>query len=123
MRDKYEDAIEQARTVLRTDSKKLSCVYSRTYCPYFVGGETDSAASSNVFLGRALEKLNWNEESEEAYRTAIGIKSKDALAWQGLVGLYEKQSGKKLDNYHDAAIRLAELHMNEYVGQRLLYIG
>lgn len=90
--------------------------------PLFNVGGTDSAASSNVFLGRALEKLDQSEDSEEAYKIAIGIKDKDALAWQGLVGLYEKQAGKKLDNYHDAAIRLAEIHMNEYVGQRFSYI-
>lgn len=70
-----------------------------------------------MFLGRALEKLDQHEESEEAYKTAIEIKDKDALAWQGLVGLYEKQADRKLDNYHDAAIRLAEIHMNEYVEQ------
>ena len=85
--------------------------------PLFIGGGTDSAASSNVFLGRALEKLDQNEESEKAYKIAIGIKDKGALAWQGLVGLYEKQAGKKLDDYHDAAIRLADIHMDEYVKQ------
>lgn len=78
--------------------------------------------SSNVFLGRALEKLNQNQGSEEAYKAAIGRKDNDPLAWQGLVGLYEKQAGKKLDDYHGAAIRLAELHMNEYVGQRISYV-
>lgn len=39
------------------------------------------------------------------------------------MGLYEKQSGKKLDNYHDAAIQLAEIHMNEYVEQQSIYGG
>ena len=96
---------------------------SSTHGPYIFGAETDFAASSNVFLGRALEKLDRNEESEEAYKNAIGTKDNDALAWQGLVGLYEKQSGKKLDDYHDAAIRLAEIHMNEYVEQQSIYGG
>lgn len=104
-------------------SEQLPCVYIITCCPYLIGVETDSAASSNVFLGRALEKLDQNEDSEEAYKTAIGIKDKDALAWQGLVGLYEKQAGKKLDDYHDAAIRLAEIHMNEYVGNDFRTLG
>lgn len=94
--NKYQDAIDQAKTVLRTDSNNYH---------------------ANVFLGRALEKLDQNEDSEEAYKIAIGLKDKDALAWQGLVGLYDKQAGKKLDRYHDAATRLAEIHMNEYVGQ------
>ena len=66
-----------------------------------------------MFLGRAFEKLNQNEESEEAYRIAIEVKDKDALAWQGLVSLYEKQADRKLDDYHNAAIRLAEIHMDE----------
>ncbi|KAF6241111.1 hypothetical protein HO173_000905 [Letharia columbiana] len=90
--NKYQDAIDQAKTVLRTDSNNYH---------------------ANVFLGRALEKLDQNEDSEEAYKIAIGLKDKDALAWQGLVGLYDKQAGKKLDRYHDAATRLAEIHMNE----------
>ena len=70
-----------------------------------------------MFLGRAFEKLNQYEESEEAYKIAVEIKDKDALAWQGLVGLYEKQADRKLDDYHNAAIRLAEIHMDEYVEQ------
>ena len=80
-----------------------------------------TAVSSHVFLGRALEKLDQNEESEKAYEAAIGIKDQDSLAWQGLVGLYEKQNGRKLDVYHDAAVRLAEIHMNEYAGRYFLF--
>ena len=75
----------------------------------------DSAVFRNVFLGRAFEKLDQHEESEKAYKIAIQLKDKDALAWQGLVGLYEKQADRKLDEYHNAAIRLAEIHMDEYV--------
>ena len=82
-----------------------------------------TAVSSNVFLGRALEKLDQNEESEKAYEAAIGIKNQDSLAWQGLVGLYEKQKGRKLDSYHDAALRLAEIHMNEYAGRKFFYLS
>lgn len=96
--NKYQDAIDQAQMVLKTDTKNYH---------------------ANVFLGRALEKLDQNEDSEEAYKAAIGIKDKDALAWQGLVGLYEKQAGRKLDDYHDAVIRLAGIHMDEYVGQTI----
>ena len=68
-------------------------------------------------MGRAFEKLDQNKESEEAYKIAIGVKDRDPLAWQGLVGLYEKQADRKLDEYHDAAIRLAEIHTEEYVEQ------
>ncbi|CAD6569378.1 MAG: Superkiller protein 3 [Alectoria sarmentosa] len=96
--NRYQDAIDQAKAVLETEADNYH---------------------ANVFLGRAFEKLNQNQGSEEAYKAAIGRKDNDPLAWQGLVGLYEKQAGKKLDDYHGAAIRLAELHMNEYVGQRI----
>ena len=70
---------------------------------------------SNVFLGLALDKKYQYEDSEKAYSAAINIKGKDALAWQGLITLYEKQAGKKLNEYHNATINLAELHMEEYV--------
>lgn len=112
--NKYEDAIDQATTVLKTDSKNYHAYIPINYLLVRMMVRL-TAASSHVFLGRALEKLDRNEQSEEAYKTAIGIKDKDALAWQGLVGLYEKQAGKRLDNLHDAAIQLAEIHMNEYV--------
>jgi len=62
-----------------------------------------------------LDKQDQNEASESAYRAAIAIKDKDLLAWQGLVSLYEKQHGNKLDEYHDVAIQLAEIHRDEYV--------
>ncbi len=70
---------------------------------------------SNVFLGLALDKKNHYEGSEKAYNAAAKIKENGALAWQGLITLYEKQSGEKLNEYHDAAIHLAELFMEEYV--------
>lgn len=115
--NKYQDAIDQAKTVLKTDSNNYHA-YTFTPIAPVLAVMRLTTASSNVFLGRALEKLDQNDDSEKAYIAAIGIKAKDALAWQGLVGLYEKQNGKKLDSYHDAAIRLAEIHMNEYVGQQ-----
>lgn len=111
--NKFQDAVDQAKTVLKSDSKNYHA-YDPAQVDYLsICSEADFAATSNVFLGRAFEKLDRNEESEGAYKVAIGIKDKDALAWQGLVGLYEKQAGKKLDEYHNAAIRLAEIHMDE----------
>ena len=89
---KYEDAIEQANTVLAADPKNYN---------------------ATVFLGLAYEKQDQHEVSETAYRAAIKLKDKDPLAWQGLVTLYEKQAGKKLDEYHDAAISLAEIFMEK----------
>ncbi|KAL8949868.1 MAG: hypothetical protein Q9222_004061 [Ikaeria aurantiellina] len=66
---------------------------------------------ANVFLGLAFEKQGRNEESEKAYKTAASVKASDPLAWQGLISLYEQQGGRKLNEYHDAATRLATLLM------------
>lgn len=89
---KYQDAIEQANAALAVDPKSYN---------------------AKVFLGLAYEKQDQIEASETVYRAAITIKDKDPLAWQGLVTLYEKQAGKKLDEHHDAAIRLAEIFMEK----------
>ena len=70
---------------------------------------------SNVFLGLAWEKQGRNDESERAYKTATSLKANDPLAWQGLISLYEQQGGRKLDDYHDAAIHLATLFAEMYV--------
>lgn len=69
----------------------------------------------NVFLGLALEKQSRNDESEKAYTAATVVKANDPLAWQGLISLYERQGGRMLDRYHDAASRLAHLFMDVYV--------
>ena len=68
---------------------------------------------ARVFLGLALEKQDENEEAEKSYYEATGIKDGDSLAWQGLITLYEKQPGRKLDQLHDAALRLAQIYMDE----------
>lgn len=68
----------------------------------------------NVFLGLAQDKLNNNEDAERAYLAAIRVKDDDRTAWQGLINLYEKQGGNKLDAYRDAAIKLALLFGEEY---------
>ena len=73
--------------------------------------EDPSSYHGHVFLGLALEKQSESEASEAAYKSAINFKDKDTLAWQGLVSLYEKQASKKLDQYHDAALRLAIMYM------------
>lgn len=69
---------------------------------------------SNVFLGLAYEKSGLHEDSEKAYNLAIQSRPKEALAWQGLISLYEKQAGKKLDEYHQAASNLAGIYIQEY---------
>ena len=86
----FETAVEEARKVIAADSKNYH---------------------GHVFLGLALEKKDENAASEETYRRATDLKNNDALAWQGLLSLYEKQSGKELDKYHDVALRLAEIYM------------
>ncbi|KAI4206893.1 MAG: hypothetical protein LQ346_000835 [Caloplaca aetnensis] len=90
----YDEAVKHATEVLKEDSRNYH---------------------ANVFLGLALEKQSQNEESEKAYTAATAIKANDPLAWQGLISLYEQQGGRKLDEYHDAAIHLARLFMAVYV--------
>lgn len=75
----------------------------------------DGSPISNVFLGRALDKQDKNDEAERAYNLAVKTKENDPLVWQGLITLYEKQAGKKIDGYHIAALRLAECFMTMYV--------
>lgn len=70
--------------------------------------------SRNVFLGLALDKLGKNEDAERAYIAAIRAKDNDKTAWQGLINLYEKQGGHKVDVYRDAAVKLALLFGEEY---------
>ena len=88
----YQDAIDQANAALAADPKSYN---------------------AKVFLGLAYEKQGQLEASETAYRSAIKLKDKDPLAWQGLVSLYEKQAGKRLDEYRDVAARLAEIFMEK----------
>lgn len=75
-----------------------------------------------MFLGLALDKLNKNEESERAYLAAARAKADDKTAWQGLINLYEKQGGFKLDAYHEAALRLGQIFAEVYVLYWKLYI-
>ena len=69
----------------------------------------------NVFLGLAQDKLNKNSDSEKAYLAATRAKENDRTAWQGLISLYEKQGGHKLDEYRDAALKLGQIFAEEYV--------
>lgn len=43
------------------------------------------------------------------YRTATQLRLKDAQAWQGLVKLYERQGTKKLGDYQQAVVSLAQI--------------
>jgi superkiller protein 3 len=53
--------------------------------------------------------LNQNEAAEEAYLAATRLKDNDRTAWQGLISLYEKQGGLKLDDYHVAVLKLGKI--------------
>ncbi|MCJ1285074.1 Superkiller protein 3 [Xylographa opegraphella] len=66
---------------------------------------------ANVFLGLACDKQNKNDEAERVYEVAAKLKPNDPLVWQGFITLYEKQAGKKIDQYGDAAIHLAQCLM------------
>ena len=68
-----------------------------------------------MFLGLACDKQDKNDEAERVYNVAAAIKPNDPLVWQGLITLYEKQAGKKIDQYGSAALRLAECMMAMYV--------
>lgn len=86
----YPLAIEEAKKVLGLDPKNYH---------------------AHVFLGLASEKQGHYDAAEAAYSAATVIREADGLAWQGLVSLYEAQRGEKLDRFHDAAIRLAQIYM------------
>ena len=76
---------------------------------------TDLAPPSNVFLGLALDKQNRHDDAEKAYGAAIKAKDRDALAWQGLVAVYEKQGQSRVDDYRRAAIRLVHVFEEQWV--------
>ncbi len=89
---RYEEAIEQANLVIAVDATNYN---------------------GNIFLGLAHDRQGQHEASEVAYKRAIKAKEEDPLAWQGLVSLFEKQKGEKLDAYHDAAFTLAGIYMEK----------
>ncbi|KZF21824.1 putative translation repressor/antiviral protein Ski3 [Xylona heveae TC161] len=86
----YEEAVTQARIVLDIDAQSYH---------------------GNVFLGLGLARQNQNEKAITAYETAARIKPTDPLAWQGLITVYEGQQGKKIDEYRECAVKLAEIYM------------
>ncbi|KAJ5510428.1 Tetratricopeptide-like helical [Penicillium expansum] len=64
---------------------------------------------ANVFLGLANDRLNRNNDAENAYSAATSINPNDKTAWQGLISLYEKQGGCNHDGYHKAVIALGKI--------------
>lgn len=102
----YDEAEEQAKKVLEVDADNYHAYVSLPQT-----GVDLLNLYRNTFLGLALDQQNLFDESEQAYRVAATSKPDEALAWQGLIALYEKQSGAKLDEYHQAALHLAEIYM------------
>ncbi|TFB07263.1 Superkiller protein 3 [Trichoderma ghanense] len=84
----YDDAIQKARDFLKKDPKHYQ---------------------AHIFLGFALDQKNKLDEAEAVYEAAAKLRPEDAPAWQGLIKLYEKQGAKKLQEYHRAAVRLAQV--------------
>ncbi|KAI9783596.1 MAG: Superkiller protein 3 [Candelina submexicana] len=86
----YGVAIKQAAKVLVTDPQNYH---------------------ANVFLGLALGKQGKYDEAAGAYTEATQVKPNEALAWQGLIDLYDKQGRIQLDGYRVAAVELARIYM------------
>lgn len=68
-----------------------------------------------IYLAFAFGKQDNPQEAENAYLAATRINANDKQAWQGLVTLYEKAGDSKLDEWHDAALRLAQMFADSYV--------
>ncbi|CAK4001289.1 Superkiller 3 [Lecanosticta acicola] len=85
----YDRAIEEAQSVLSSDPQN-----------HF----------AKLFLGRALEKQGKLDDAAQTYRSAANAKPDDSQAWQGLCSVYEAlaQNSKNLDEYLEAAVKLAE---------------
>ena len=112
----YDEAVKQAEKVLELDPKNYhALVLILGYLFMELKGYR------HVFLGLALDKQDKVDKSEKVYGRATDIKPKDPLVWQGLITLYEKQAGKKLNEYRTAAIQLAEIFMGLYVA-RIRYL-
>lgn len=102
-----DEAIEQAKKVLEVDADHYHAYVSL----FQMRIELLNLLNRNIFLGLALDQKDLFEESERAYLVAAASKPDESLSWQGLIALYEKQSAAKLEEYHQAAIHLAEIYM------------
>ncbi|CAK7222222.1 Superkiller protein 3 [Sporothrix bragantina] len=83
---RFDEAIQQARDVLETDSKSYQAL---------------------IFLGFALDKSGKLDEAVPVYEEATRVKPVDAQGWQGLIQVYEKQGATSIPKYKEAALQLA----------------
>lgn len=86
---RYEEAVTQAQVVLASDASN-----------YF----------AKLFLGRAFEKQGKLEDAAKAYHSATELKPDDGQAWLGLCSLYESQGSQRVDEYGNAAVKVAEIY-------------
>lgn len=71
--------------------------------------------SSNVFLGRALEKQGQIHPAIDAYRAATQLKPDEDLAWKGLVKAHEALGASGIQGHTQAALGLAQIYAEKYV--------
>ncbi|XEV06608.1 hypothetical protein FSHL1_011895 [Fusarium sambucinum] len=86
---KFDDAVSKARDLLEKDPKNYQ---------------------AHIFLAFALDKQDRLDQAQETYRSATWLRPQEAQAWQGLIKLFEKQNNKKLADYHQAVVNLAQIY-------------
>ncbi|KAJ9148613.1 Tetratricopeptide [Pleurostoma richardsiae] len=86
---KFDDAIQQAQDFLQKEQKNYQ---------------------AHIFLAFALDKKSKLDEAQQAYEAARRLRPTEPSAWQGLIKLFERQGPKKLGQYQDAALHLAEIY-------------
>ncbi|KAF4989405.1 hypothetical protein FGRMN_9130 [Fusarium graminum] len=86
---KFDDAVSKAQELLEKDSKNYQ---------------------AHIFLAFALDKKDRLDQAQESYRSATWLRPQEAQAWQGLVKLFEKQGNKKLVDYQQAVVNLAQIY-------------
>lgn len=114
----FEDAAEKAKDIVKQEPQNYHAyvtLRSTLFLFFLCCLVIANFVLRNVFLGLAQDKLNKNSDSEKAYLAATRAKENDRTAWQGLISLYEKQGGHKLDEYRDAALKLGQIFAEEYV--------
>ncbi|KAL3482453.1 hypothetical protein BJX99DRAFT_217085 [Aspergillus californicus] len=99
-----KSALKEVRTALDSKDFELAADKAKNLVK-----EQPKNYHANVFLGLANDKLNNYQEAERAYIAATRIKADDKPAWQGLIGLYEKQGNQKLEQYREAALNLGQV--------------
>lgn len=85
----YEVTIKEAQNVLSSDGQN-----------YF----------AKLFLGRAYEKQSSFDDAAKTYHSAAMSKPDDNQAWLGLCSVYEAQGPKRVDEYREAAVKVAEIY-------------